>query len=335
MRFSNVILGLFGAGVVSAAALVGCGGSDSGNSGGSGGGSSTTTTTGTGTTSGGLPCSPGASCKAADTECIGLVDNKDQMKFGLRMSQLDVTAPAALTAGIVAGIVSGAVTPSNMGCNLNGSATFNWLIQFDLAASSIKTGGAKPVTDPTAGYDFVNEMVSGKQLAPITYDGVKPDASGNFSITMGKDLLVPIYLDTGATSVVILPLKNARLSMGKLSASQNCIGHYNAEGLDPTGACLPDAKNKAFVDGGKLEGIITLEDADTVEISTLHQTLCVLLSQNASMYGESNASGLTVCKRTGGVIDFQGDTCSMAGQSCKDSVALSADFAASSIKINN
>jgi hypothetical protein len=334
MRFSNVILGLFSVGVVGAAALVGCGGSDSGNTGGTGGGGTTMTTTSSGTGTS-FPCSPGASCKAADKECIGLVDNAGQTKFGLRMSELDVTKPAALTTGIVAGIVGGAVAPSNASCNLNGSATFNWLIQFDTTASTVKTGGAKPVTDPSAGYDFVDDMVNGKHLQPVTFSGVKPDASGNFSITAGQDLLVPIYLDAAGTNVVILPLKNARLSMGTLSASQNCIGKYNAAGLDPLAGCLPDAQNKAFIAGAKLDGLITLEDADTVVIDTLHQTLCVLLSQDASTYGEKDSTGLTVCKRTGGMINFQGDTCSMAGQTCTDSVALAADFAANSVKINN
>lgn len=340
MRFSNVILGLFSVGLVGAASLVGCGGSDSGNTGGGSGGTSPTTTTGTMSTSSGsgactAMCCLGASCKAADKECAGLVDNSGQTKFGLRMSELDVTAPTALTTGIVAGIVSGAVAPSQPSCNLNGSATFNWLLQFDTAASTLKTGGAKPVTDATMGYDFVDEMVQGLHLQPVTFMGVKPDATGAFSTATGSDLLVPIYLDAAGSSVVILPLKNAKLSMGTVSASNNCIGKYNADKLDPANACLPDAMNHSFVTGAKLDGFITLEDADGVVISTLMQSLCVLLSQNASMYGEKNSSGITVCKRTNGVIDFQGDTCSMAGQTCKDAVALSANFAASSVKINN
>lgn len=342
MRFSTMILGLFCVAVGSVAAGTGCGSdTSSGGAGGSGSSSSSSgaTSTSTSTSSGG--CVAGcslcnfASCKATDKECVGLVDNTGLPKFSLRMSQLDVTAPGALTSGIVAGIVAGAVTPGNAGCNLNGSATFNWLIQFDTAASTIKTGGAKPVADPNAGYDFVDEMVGGKHLAPITYTGVTPDASGNFTVATGTDLFVPIYLDAAGTSVVILPLKNSRLTMGKLSASHNCIGSYNADKLDPANSCLPDSKTKAFVDGASLDGLITLEDADTVIVSSLNESLCVLLSQDPATYGEKNAMGVTVCKRTGGTINFQGDTCAMAGGTCKDSVALSANFAASSVKINN
>jgi len=237
----------------------------------------------------------------------------------------------------VAGIVGGAVTPSNAGCNLNGSATFNWLIQFDTAASSIKTGGAKPVADATTGYSFVDETVGGLHLQPITYAGVKPDASGAFTVTTGQDLFVPIYLDAGGTSVVILPLKNSRLTMGTLSTSQNCIGQYNAENLDVANSCLPDSKNKAFTTGAKIDGIITLEDADTVVVSSLSQTLCVLLSQNPAMYGEKNAAGVSICKRTGGVIDFKGDWCAKtnaaADATCVDAARLEGGLAASSVKI--
>jgi len=345
MRFSTMILGLCAAGVSAAASLAGCGGSEGGNTGGNATGGGTSSSSGTMSSSSGssgctAPCCPTASCKATDKTCIGLVDNAGQTKFGLRMSELDVTKPAALTSGIVASVVAGNVLSNNAGCNLNGTGTFTWLLQFDTAASTLKTGGAKPVADESTGYSFVDDMVTqGAQtfhIQPITFDGVKPDASGNFTVTTGTDLLVPIYLDTAATSVVILPLKNARLAMGTLSNNNNCIGKYNAEGLDPANTCLADPKNPTFVTAASLDGLITLEDADTVIVAQLMQSLCVLLSGNASMYGQKASDGTTYCKRdASNVILFQGDSCSMAGQTCKDAVTLTADFAASSVLINN
>ena len=246
------------------------------------------------------------------------------------MSELKVTAPGALSTGIVAGIVAGAVTQADPSCNLTGSGTFSWLIQFDLTAGKIKTGGAKPVADPTTGYAFVNEMLGGIAVAPIEYD-VKPDASGAFSVTTGKDLVVPIFLDAKATQYVLLPLKQARLTMGTLSASQNCIGHYNAEGLDFNNACLADDKQSSFVTGAKLDGLITLEDADQVVVSSLQETLCVLLAGNMGVAGPN---GYKVCARDANMkITFQGDACS-TGAGCGDAMSLAADFAASSVQIN-
>ena len=329
MRFSNVILGIFSVGVISAASLAGCGG-DTGGDG--GGGSSSSSSSGTASSSSGttFPCSLGSSCKAVDKECVGLVDNAGKTKFGLRMAQLDVTKPAALSTGIVAGIVSGAVKMSDPGCNLSGGASFSWLLEFDTATSKLKTGGAKPVADPTTGYTFVNETLGGQMVAPIEYD-TKPDASGAFSVTTGKDIVVPIFLDAAATSYVLLPLKAAKFTGGTLSASQNCVGKYNAEGLDPGNLCDADAQNKTFITGAKLDGMITLEDADKVEVSSLQQTLCVLLANNMGVAGPA---GYKVCKRdANNKIEFQGDACS-TGSGCGDAVSLAADFAASSVKIN-
>lgn len=333
MRFSNVILALSGIGLSVAASVAGCGNGDTAGAGGSTG---TTTGTATCTPKKAFPCSPdNCKCKVPDLECLGVVDNTGLMKFGLRMSDLVISKPPALATGLVASVVAGSVTPSLASCNLNGSGTFSWLLEFDLTAGTLTTGGAKPVADPTKGYSFTKEMVSGVPIAPVTYP-IKVDASGKFDVMMGVDLNVPIYLDATATMAVVLPLKRGRLTMGTLSKSQNCIGTYNAKGLDTANSCLSDTKHPLFNVGAALDGIITLEDADKVLISSLNESLCVALSGNGAMYGMKNAMNVTVCKRDASMkILFAGDSCSMAGGTCTDSVALGADFAASSVKVNN
>ncbi len=253
-------------------------------------------------TSGGLPCSPPATCPAADKACIGLVSNQSLTKFGLRLSELDLTAPASFTTGIVGQVVAGAVLPSVPACNIQGSATFSWLLQFDTVAGTLKTGGARPVTNPNLGYSFDDEMITQGtttfHIQPVTYPGVTPDAAGTFSVTIGQDLVMPIFLDAAGTSVVLLPMHAVRLVMGTLSSNQDCIGSYDAAGLQPANNCQPDATTPEFLDGGSLDGYITLEDADTVVIATLGESLCVLLSGNAAMYGMTKpGSNVTVCKR--------------------------------------
>jgi hypothetical protein len=336
MRFSNVILALSAFGLSAAAGLAGCGNSSetTGSGGSTTGTTATTGTMTTSTTTGGMtyPCSPKASCTAKDKECLGLVDNAGKTKFGLRMVDLVISKPPALATGLVAGVVAASVTPTLKSCNLNGSGTFSWLLQFDTAAGTLTTGGAKPVADPTMGYSFVNEMVSGVQIAPAVYM-IKPDAAGKFDVMTGADLNVPIYLDAAATMAVVLPLKRGRLTMGTLSASQNCIGSYNAKGLDPASSCLPDAKHPQFLTGASLDGIITLVAADGVIISATNQSLCSLLAGAAN--STKNAMGVNVCKRDASMnIIFQGDTCSTEGMACTDAVTLGADFAANSVVIN-
>jgi hypothetical protein len=340
MRFSNVVLGLFGVGLAASASVVGCGSSPAANTGGASSGSptSTTGTTGAGGTTSSssgsaAACAPGASCPAKDKSCIGLVDNTGLTTFGLRMAELDLSKPAALTSGVIAGVVGGAVQINGMAlaaCNLSGSGTFNWLLQFDTTAGTLETGGAKPVPDPTQGYSF--DMDTMNNLAPVTLM-TKPDSTGKFSVSMGQDVRVPIFLDAAGTMVVILPLKNATLS-GTLSTNQNCIGTYNAAGLSAANSCLPGPGMPQFNDAGTLTAIMTLEDADSVPISALSESLCVLLSGNATMYGVMKNGELVCTRDANNNIIFQGDTCSMAGGTCTDSVALDANFAASSVKIN-
>jgi hypothetical protein len=270
------------------------------------------------------------------------VSNKGQTKFGLRMSELDVTSPTALTTGIVKNIVGGAVGLDLASCNLSGSATFSWLLQFDTTANTLKTGGAKPVTDPTQGYSFDMETVNGIAVAPVTFPGITVAADGSFSVTTGADLVIPIFLNAQGTSSVLLPIHQGRLTMGKLSSDNDCIGTYNAQGLDPANSCNPDSTHPQFNAGASLDGYITLEEADGVIITAANESLCVLLSGNSTMYGtpSADAGGANVCKRdANGKIVYQGHWCAStnmaATSTCADAEQLKGNFSASSVKINN
>jgi len=350
MRFAKLILGVGAVGALAAVGSAGCSSSTGVTATGGGAtttgtGNTTTMSSSSGTASGG-GCAPKASCTAADKTCLGLVDNKGLTKFGLRMSELDVTSPAALTSGIVKTTVAGNVTPNNKPCNESGAATFSWLLQFDTAAKTLKTGGAKPVADANAGYSFDDEMImqgtppKAFHVQPVTLMGVTPDATtGAFSVAMGLDLIVPIFLNDTGTSVVLLPLHQARLATGTLSSNNNCIGKYNSAGLDPMNSCAPDDTHPQFITAGKLDGYITLEEADGVIVSAISQSLCVLLSGNASMYGMAQGS-TTVCKRDASMkIVYQGKWCAgtnaAAAAGCADAEQLTGNFAASSVLINN
>jgi hypothetical protein len=277
-----------------------------------------------------------------DKECLGLTSNVGLTKFGLRMSEVDFTSPVALGTGLVKNILNGAVPLDLNTCNLSGSATFSWLLQFDTQAMTLKTGGAKPVADPTQGYDFDDEILSGLHVQPVTFPNVVPDATGAFSVAQGADLVVPIFLNAAGTSAVVLPLHQARFSHGQLSSNNDCIGTYNAAGLDPANSCVPDSTHPLFLDAASLDGYINLEEADQVIIMATNASLCVLLSNNSAMYGipSAEAGGAIVCKRdAGGKILYQGDWCSTtnaaATSTCADADQAKANFAASSIKILN
>jgi hypothetical protein len=353
MRFWSSIRTVVGVGALGGIAAIACSSSsnpapgtgDGGvlGSGDAGMGGGTTDSGGGGgtVTDAGPPCSPKASCTAADKTCMGLVDNTGQTKFGLRMTELDLTSPTALTTGIVKNIAGGAVGLNIASCNLSGSATFSWLLQFDTAAMTLKTGGAKPVADPTQGYSFDTETLNGVNIAPVTFNNITPDSSGSFSVTMGTDLAIPIVLTAAGTSSIVLPLHQARIVNGTLSSNHNCIGAYNAAGLDPTSSCNPDGTHPQFISAASLDGYMTLEEADQIMITAANESLCVLLSGNATMYGATQDGGpAQVCKRdSGGKILYQGHWCastnSAATTTCADAEQLKGTFSAGSVKILN
>lgn len=328
--FAVIVSGSLG---VLALSSIGCGG-DSGTSSSTGGtGTGGSTGGSTGGTTAGSPCDPACDAnKGIKSDCVAIEDNSAAATWGLRMSQLTINKPDELTAAknpVVAGIIGKGVTMNLPDCNLNGGGTFSWLLQFDSATGKLKTGGALIQDDPTAGYCFVNGKLAGsdKDIAPLTIDAA-PDADGKFSVTVGGNVIVPIFL-TDVTNYVLLPLSNAKIINATLSADHNCIGKYNAADLDPANSCLPPE----FTNSASLDAYITLEDADTVPVESLKKTLCALLTKE-----DDGGATIKKCKRdAAGAITSKGDWCSTtdkaADAACSDAFKLGADFAASAVKI--
>ncbi len=328
--FALVLSGLFG--VVATGATTGCddggtGGSGATGGGGAGGATGGTSSGGSGTGACAAECDANA---GVASECIAIVDNKDQGKFGLRMAQLTLEKPAALTNPVVAGLIETGVTMNLKDCNLTGDGTFSWLLEFDTAAGTLKTGGAKPADDPTAGYCFVNETLGTTPVAPLTVDAAL-GADGKFSVEVGGDVVVPIFLG-GTADFVLLPLRDAKIINATVSSDQNCMGSYNADTLLVEDSCEPAGDVTRYTNAATLDAYITLEDADAVVISSLKQSLCVLLTGDAGDGGDPKK-----CSRDmNGAIIAKGDFCDadkMEG-SCNDSFKLGAKFAASAVKIN-
>jgi hypothetical protein len=278
-----------------------------------------------------LSCALPATCAAAEPSCVGLADNAGQSRFGLRITQLDMKTPALLRTGVIGEILRTDVLPAVPACRLDGEGSITWLLRFDTAKGTLELGGASPVSDPASGYAFLDQMMSGRRVAPASF-AAKPDANGRVVVAEGRDLTLPLYLD--ASEVVLVPLRAARIAEAVLSPSQGCIGVYNAAGLRPEDGCLPDAAHPAFVSGGSFAGLIALEDADTVVLPSFAETLCAYLSGDPAKYGAQRADGVLACRREASAIAFRGDACTTSG-SCGDAVAISADFAASSVVLHD
>lgn len=328
MRLSNVILGLALGGIATASVTAGCGDS-SGGAGGSTGSTSSAST-------GGPACAPDSACTTVKSDCVAITDNKGKPTFALRMSQLDITKPAGLTKMLIKGVVAGAVEINLDKCNLAGSGTFNLLMAFDTAAKKLTVGGAHPLMDPTKGYTFVNQMIQGLTVGPITTP-ITLDGAGKFAPTGGVDIVLPIYLGIADKDPsVLLPLHKATI-VGTLSADQNCIGKYNADKLDAKAGCAGTDTNPAFdTSQADLSGYMTLEEADSVVVSTIGQSLCVLISGDSATYGDGGSPTIK-CKRDANkAIVFKGDWCDKTNMpavvgTCEDSSALAGKLAASAV----
>ena len=290
---------------------------------------------GAGGAGGGPTCAPtDPTCPALSPECLALTDHAGADQFALRLSQLTIVQPAALAQPFIAGIIGDGVFINLPQCNVSGEGTFSWLLYFDFAAGTLITGGALPKSDPTSGYCFMQEVASG--IGPVEVP-ITVDASGGFETTTAlPSLVVPIFLDITATSRVLLPLHELNLSNAVVSANHNCIGSFNAAGLRPIDNCKPnpDMDIDYYVNGGHLEGYITLEEADTVDVDLLGKSLCVLLGANDNLYSDGGSPAK--CTRDGnGDIVLKGDWCSVTNTAggCQDAMVLAADFAASAVEL--
>ncbi|MEJ7728342.1 MAG: hypothetical protein WKG00_03925 [Polyangiaceae bacterium] len=316
------VLGALGACALLASAASGCGSDADGDA-------ADPSSSGTGAGSSGGDCTPPAACTDVVSECIAQEDNTGNDKPGLRMSYLTITSPEALASLFVQQLVLDGVLLDKPACYLDGQGTFSWLLEFDKAAGTLKTGGAAPST-PEQGYCFLQGDLGGLNVSPIVVDAALDN--GQFSVTTGKDVVVPIFDDTTGDSYILLPLRQARIYDATLSADGNCIGKHNSDGLTTIDQCLSSVPDyPAFVAGASLDGFITLEDADTVIVPQLGATLCTIIAKN-----ENDGGTPKKCVRDGeGKVTYVGDWCSETNTAggCKDAVRLGATFSASAAKI--
>lgn len=285
---------------------------------------------------GGATCVPtDPACPALDvtSDCLGLVDNSGKDEFALRLSQLEISAPAVLASPAVKSIVADGVNINLPACNIPGDGTFSFILQFNRTSGKLLAGGAFPEASPADGYCFVDDAVN--NVAPVEVDS-NLNADGTFSTAPLPLVTMPIYLDLEATSAVYLPLREAEISSALLSSDQNCIGRFNGDGLQPVNNCLPNAEKGIdyYINGASLDGYITLEEADTVVVDVLKQSLCVLLSDDVNQFGDDGDPKRCTRDANGDII-FQGDWCSTSNSAdgCKDAVKLAAKLAASSVAV--
>jgi hypothetical protein len=276
------------------------------------------------------PCAPQhAYCNEVDSPCVALEDNSLRDRFLLRLSQAHIIKPEVLVT--LAPIVEPSIIINAPQCNLDGDGTFNWLFEFDIGNGSFRIGASRPAAEPKDGYCLLMESLAQDWNFPdleVIPAQVGLQLEGDqFVTTEPANIVVPLYNSVEATGSIGVPFRQLIVE-GTLSQDHNCIGAYNAEGLDPANDCLPEDDRPLFVSGGRLEGFISLEDADNAVY--FEQTLCVIFT------GESSGMFPIRCPRdVNGVILAEGDWCSTtnapATSTCHDALRFEAEIAASAV----
>jgi hypothetical protein len=290
------------------------------------------------------PCHPtDPVCNQVASDCLALVDNSERDVGALRLQQLTIFKPDALSSGLEYQAIAQSVMINLEECNLFGGGTINLLVEMNRSAGTARIGGAYPVEDPNDGYTFVDDLfpVEGGmiEVAPQTFDA-EVDQSGTITAGTVPFVTLPLFLSPDASDYILMPVREARLIQTQISQDYNCIGTHNAEGLSPDNGCLPDIPGnvKPFVDGGRVEGYILLEEADDVIVTTfgLNRSLCVIFAQDVAEFGDGGSP--TRCAYKDNEIKFPGDWCSQtnsgATAECHDAVKFLFSFAASAVKVD-
>ncbi|MEZ4374062.1 MAG: hypothetical protein R3B07_24795 [Polyangiaceae bacterium] len=333
----------------------GCGGSDDpAGSGGSSGSGGTAGTGGSGGSGGGVsdhPCQPKeASCYVAGTsgpgaQCMARRDNSKEDVIQLRVTQLELKEPATLRQPFLQNsVITPKITPNSPECFQFGDAQFNILFSWDTTTMKVTQGAGEPqaligpLNDGTC-YSQFNDGPSGAQIKPVETDFT---VEGNVYTAVFPDIAVPIYLEDSKANYALLPLHELEVT-ATLSDDKSCVGRYVPENLDETQGCSAKEGEFAYQNAGTYKGYVTVEEADTVDITSLGYSLCVLLSGNVKRW-QNKPAGETIgrCDGSQGFMEEGGfpkgnwcsGTNSAATDTCADAWLIESDYAAAGVTIN-
>jgi hypothetical protein len=285
-------------------------------------------------------CGEEPSCPLSQP-CLATVENDGKPVFGLRVAELAVSLPRSLSKGVTPSLLDALFGPNLPQCGLSGGGDSSWLLRFDLDHQTLTMGGAAPPAKAGQPFALLDVTVSQAgqvyHVAPVTFDLVA--SGGGLGTAAPQDFDLPMFFPGSGASLSgpeVLPIHALTASSVVVSPTHDCIGRYDPAVFSPEAGCTPTTIGENYVHAGHLEGYLVIEETDGVDVTDFDDTLCVLLSGNAAEYGD-DSTGVTRCKRTHGVIDFQGDWCaatnSPATATCSDALRFSADFAASAATI--
>ena len=268
-------------------------------------------------------------CGAAST-CLPLGDNRGRTVLDFRIRRLNIAAPDALAAlDFQQKVTIPSIDLKSPECGENGVDSWAWLLRVDREKKTLTTGGAPPSADPfKLGYCFFNSDRGGKKIAPAANVPVRLTQNNTvFSSGATAKLTMPLFVGGDPKALVLLPISDFAVRNVTIGADDNCIGAVNPKALNA--ACVENAATcSKWKTAGSMAGYISLEDADTIDVTAFKQSLCALLTRHKGAKCPRNAAGK---------ITLEGDYCSTTRSACdcRDSFWVAATFAASAVRIHD
>lgn len=218
--------------------------------------------------------------------CPALVTN-NPMRPNFILTQIDIQTPSVLQAsGPIGSLLNSAIV----------QGTFFWGISLDFTAMTIRTGALNNGVQPqpnngflSSNFGYINgtaPMIAGDPMSPRRWDPV----SGTITVqgdtvtsNMVSVIRVPVYDATDPTMVLTeLPLRNLRMSNVRLSSNRNCVGTVGSARsrftFNTCGSNLWQTQDTTMMPYSQLDGDMTIADARSVVVASLHQDLCRLLA---------------------------------------------------------
>ncbi|MFO0649385.1 MAG: hypothetical protein U0326_24295 [Polyangiales bacterium] len=190
--------------------------------------------------------------------CPAVRGATEASRFSLRVTQLDVTSPAALASPILLNVINSSVRAGGL----------LWGMSFDLAGMAFRTGSLSVSTRGSIGQGLLDGVFSypSNNAGTLSVSGDRITTS-----TLSGTLRLPVVDGTGAM-LTVLPLDAVRIT-ATASPDRGCVGLGRV-----AGGRFNECTSTWATTSGQIDAVITVTAARSVTVSALMTTLCNLLA---------------------------------------------------------
>lgn len=272
-------------------------------------------------------CAPtDASCYANPGDCLSQSAN-NMVHFGLRFDEVRIKAPVTWSGSPLEDVIDHGLLPNWKACGLFGEASNNWVLMVDNTNGSKLSIGSALLSGKPGAYAFEDKKVT---LGGPAFDVVSATTQSGLDFVPVSDLpdgsvtyrakvsAVNLPVTAKGMLIMLLPLKDVELNF-QVSPDRTCIGSLDLSNFDATNSCALKTPYR-FKEGGTLDAVIYLKEANDIWVSPVNESLCSLLT------GDNDGTGHCT-------IFLGGDACWPPAKPCPNAMAVHVEFSASGVPV--